>query len=66
MARNPYFDPTPPDQGAATLDYLRRLLVTVLRARRAEAQIPDADLQALHPLLALPPVWQRIRRELDL
>lgn len=66
MARNPYFDPTPANQREGTLEYLRRVVTSHLRRRSTEAVIPDADLQALHPLLALPQVWQRIRRELDL
>ena len=66
MARNPYFDPTPANQREATLNYLRRVVTSHLRARDSEAVIPDAELQALHPLLAVPQVWNRIRRDLDL
>ncbi len=66
MARNPFFDPTPPNQREAVLDALRRLVTTHLQARAAEAVIPDADLQALHPLLTGPQVWQRIQRDLGL
>lgn len=66
MARNPYFDSTAASQREAVLDFLRRVLVSHLRARSTEALIPDAELQALHPLLALPLVWDRIRRELGL
>lgn len=66
MARNPYFDSTPANQREAVLEALRRIVTTHLRARDAEAVIPDADLQALHPLLAVPAVWVRIHKDLGL
>lgn len=66
MAQNPYFDATPGDRRAAVLDYLRRIVTTHLKARDSEAVIPDAELRALHPLLLLPAVWQRIQKDLDL
>lgn len=66
MANNPFFDPTPASQREGTLEALRRIVTTHLRARAAEAVIPDADLQALHPLLAAPQVFQRIVRDLGL
>lgn len=66
MARNPYFEPPGAAASEAQLDYLRRVLTTHFLRRRSEAVIPDAELQALHPLLALPAVWNRIRRDLDL
>lgn len=66
MARNPYFDSTPPGQQEAIIDNLRRRIVSYLKRRSADAVVPDADIQAIHPLLAVPQVWQRIRRDLGL
>lgn len=66
MAQNPFHDPTPPHLRESVLDHLRRVLTSHLRRRAADAVIPDGDLQALHPLLVVPQVWQRIRRELGL
>jgi hypothetical protein len=66
VARNPYYDPGPASNREAMLERLRQLITTHLKARDAEAVIPDAELQAIHPLLAVPAVWTRIRKDLDL
>lgn len=61
MATNPFFDPSPAPDRASVFGHLLRLLRTHLEARSAEQFIPDAELQALHPLLAVPAVWARVK-----
>lgn len=66
MAANPYFDPSPLSQRRAVFEYLLRILRTHLEKRASELVIPDAELRALHPLLVVPGVWDRVRKALGL
>ncbi len=66
MARNPYFDGTPAEARRAVEEYLLRLVRSHLEARHDEAVILDAQLRALHPLLAVPAVWARVVQALGL
>lgn len=66
MGRNPFFEQPGAREPEGVLAFLRRILESHLRARSAEAVIPDAELRALHPLLAIPRVWDRVRQELGL
>lgn len=66
MARNPYFQPGPPALPESVIQHVRLILVTFLQANANRSVIPDAELQALHPLLAPGALFQRFHDELGL
>lgn len=66
MARNPFFNPSAAAVTDAVLNHLRLIVTTFLQANSSRAVIPDAEIAALHPVLANAGVFQRLRDELGL
>ena len=66
MAKNPYFASTPPDVADTVREHLRTIVTTFLKANSDQPAIPDAQIQALHPALALPRVYAVIKADLGL
>jgi len=60
MAKNPFYNPAPPEDRPATYQHLARVVSSHLKARASDATVPDADLRRLHPLLQQDAVWQRV------
>jgi len=66
MATNPFFQVGQAGLSDSVRQHLVIVLTTYLQANATRQVIPDAELQALHPILATPAVWKRMQAELGL